>query len=113
MVGMVFASIAVAMLAVQGVTTEVLAHRIAIDPMGIGTAGGVVLFCFVGHACLPNLYWSMRHPQETYGSACTAAYSAIIVFYCVAAAIGYYFFGDSLTNSFTECLRTPVVQLTA
>lgn len=113
MVGMLFAGFSVCMLVVQGVSLDTSPDRTAIDAGGIGIAGGIVLFCFAGHACLPNLYWSMQRPKEQYAKACYAAYGGVCLFYVVSAVAGYYFFGDSLTDQFTAALSNKTLQLLA
>merc|ERR1711988_1980042 len=55
----------------------------------------------------------MRHPKEKYAKACARAYTAVFAFYGSTAAVGYYFFGDSLTNSFTESLKSQRLLLPA
>merc|ERR1711879_755509 len=55
----------------------------------------------------------MEHPKEDYARACTLGYILIFAFYGATAAIGYYYFGESLTNSFTERLRSPSLLLPA
>merc|ERR1719433_1841962 len=112
---MLFASVSVATLVCQGSSEESYAFvsRDALRLEGLGTAGGIVLFCFAGHACLPNLYWSMRHPKEDYAVATVSAYAAICAFYSVAAAAGYFFYGDLLTSSFTGSLSSKRLQYLA
>jgi len=104
-VGMFCAAGAVGTLVAQGMLSDLPSSRVNFDLGGAGTAGGVAFFCFAGHACLPNVYWSMQHPKEDYAKACASAYTTVFAFYGATAAIGYYFFGDSLTNSFTESLK--------
>lgn len=113
MVGMLFAGFSVCMLVVQGVSLDTSPDQIAFDVGGIGIAGGIVLFCFAGHACLPNLYWSMRRPKEQYAKVCYISYGGICLFYVVSAAAGYFFFGDSLTDQFTAALSNKTLQLLA
>lgn len=113
MVGVLFASFSVLLLMTEGFLVHQEITHADLDVNGIGTAGGVVLFCFAGHACLPNLYWSMRHPREEYSGACVRAYSFICFFYCAAAATGYYYFGTLLTNPFTAVFQNPTHQLLA
>lgn len=112
MMGMMFAGVATSTMAVQGIAedSERLVTRYWLQTQGLGTAAGVVLFCFAGHACLPNVYWSMRHPKESYTGACVAAYIIVGSFYFVAAAVGYYYFGDELTASFTRALTSKSLQ---
>lgn len=115
MLGMLFAGISVATLVYQGNSEESYAFvsREDIRFNGLGTAGGIVLFCFAGHACLPNLYWSMRHPKQDYAVATVSAYTVICAFYSVAAAAGYFFYGDLLTSSFTGSLSSKHLQYLA
>lgn len=67
------------------------------------SAIGIFLYCFSGLPCLPNIRSAMHKPGQ-YGAAVHLSFSFAFLYYSAIGLLGYYFFGSSLHESFTENL---------
>ena len=69
---------------------------------GMGLATGVVLFCFGGHACLPDLYMTLPKAQRPmWDRAVDVGFSAAGLFYALAAVLAYALWGGCVADSLT------------
>ena len=69
---------------------------------GLGSATGLALFAFAGHATFPELHSRMAPDQRPhFDDACNLGFTIAAIFYCTFAAIGYYWYGDCTSDALT------------
>jgi len=69
---------------------------------GAFEATGIILFSTASHSGLPGVYTRMRNPEADYSPACSAAFALCTLAHAAAALIGWYFYGNYISQSFTE-----------
>eukprot|EP00934_Nitzschia_sp_Nitz4_P001762 Nitzschia sp. Nitz4//scaffold62_size106224//16353//18218//NITZ4_004343-RA/size106224-augustus-gene-0.99-mRNA-1//-1//CDS//3329555817//1762//frame0 len=73
-------------------------------PDGLAVAFGLVAYCFSGHAIIPNIYSSMKKPQE-FESVVTASF-VVVLLCCLAVGLsGYAMFGTLVYDQVTISLE--------
>jgi len=69
---------------------------------GAFEATGIILFSTSSHSGLPAVYTRMRNPEADFSPACSAAFALCTLAHAAAAMIGWYFYGNYISQSFTE-----------
>ncbi|KAL5995179.1 Amino acid transporter avt1c [Asimina triloba] len=72
----------------------------ALDLTGLPVAIGLYGYCYSGHAVFPNIYTSMKKPNQ-YPSVLLASFSICTLMYAGVAVMGYKLFGDSTKSQYT------------
>ncbi|XP_017702364.2 amino acid transporter AVT1C-like isoform X1 [Phoenix dactylifera] len=67
---------------------------------GIPIAVGLYGYCYSGHAVFPNIYSSLKKPNQ-YPSVLFTSFSICTVMFAGVAVMGYIMFGDSTLSQFT------------
>ncbi|XP_010933084.2 amino acid transporter AVT1C [Elaeis guineensis] len=67
---------------------------------GIPIAIGLYGYCYSGHAVFPNIYSSLKKPNQ-YPSVLFTSFAICTVMFAGAAVMGYIMFGDSTLSQFT------------
>ena len=74
------------------------------DPSGVVVALGLVAYCFSGHAIVPSIYTSMRHPRD-FEVMCTVTFSIVMLCCLAVGTAGYYMYGMAVLDQITLSLQ--------
>ncbi|RWR91607.1 vacuolar amino acid transporter 1-like protein [Cinnamomum micranthum f. kanehirae] len=72
----------------------------ALDLAGLPVAIGLYGYCYSGHAIFPNIYTSMKKPNQ-YPSVLFSCFAICTVMYAGVAVMGYTMFGEFTKSQFT------------
>lgn len=76
---------------------------VLIDAKGMVPACGMLIFCFAGLPCIPNIRAGMQKPEH-YTMAVHCSFIASLLYYLTVGLVGYYFYGQEVQESFTASM---------
>jgi solute carrier family 32 (vesicular inhibitory amino acid transporter) len=79
-------------------------HHCNWDANGLPLAFGLVVFCFSGHAIVPNIYTSMQEPHR-FDYMVSLTFAIVAVCSLAVGSAGYYMFGDTVADQVTLSLE--------
>lgn len=86
---------------VSHATTTTVPHpHMLMDPWSMPCAGSICLYCLSGLPCLPTIRGGMED-KRAYFTAINISFMFATLYYAAIGLLAYYFFGDSIRESFT------------
>ena len=81
---------------------DAVGARALVRSEGVGVALGLILFCFGGHATLPDIYARMpANQREHFGKAVDVGCATAGALYSLLGAVGYFFYGGCAADALT------------